>query len=396
MISSPTSLFGDQFFDIPSTEGIKYTGSKAKLLGQIINLASDLNPKRVLDGFAGTTRVSQAFAKLGWQVTSSDCAAWSKVFGQCYLQNNRPATYYQPILDYLNSLPGFDGWFTENYGGRPGHDTKKPWQIHNTRKLDAIRQEIDKLQLPEVETAVLLTSLILALDKVDNTVGHYSAYLREWSPRSYQSLKMKIPLLIENQPSFHEIIQGDIFNVISEREFDLAYFDPPYGSNNEKMPPSRVRYLAYYHIWTTVCLNDQPPIFGKAGRREDSKDTVFSSPFEDFRRDESGHYVAVQAIRRLIEQTKSKYIILSYSSGGRATSEELQEVLENSGKILKVQKIDYKKNVMATMKWTNEWLNEKQDSYQELLFLLEKSELDYKFDYQDEKQTVIGQNLVTS
>jgi adenine-specific DNA-methyltransferase len=198
--------------------------------------------------------------------------------------------------------------------------------------------------------------------------------------------------LIENQPSFHEIVQGDIFNVISEREFDLAYFDPPYGSNNEKMPPSRVRYLAYYHVWTTVCLNDQPPIFGKAGRREDSKDTVFSSPFEDFRRDETGHYVAVQAIRRLIEQTKSKYIILSYSSGGRATSEELQEVLENSGKILKVQKIDYKKNVMATMKWTNEWLNEKQDSYQELLFLLEKSP---RFELQDQKQLKSNLALVS-
>jgi len=28
---------------------------------------------------------------------------------------------------------------------------KKPWQVHNTRKLDGIRDEIDSLNLPEVE-----------------------------------------------------------------------------------------------------------------------------------------------------------------------------------------------------------------------------------------------------
>jgi adenine-specific DNA methylase len=48
---------------------------------------------------------------------------------------------------------------------------------------------------------------------------------------------------------------------------DLAYFDPPYGSNNEKRPPSRVRYAAYYHLWTSICRFDRPILFGKAQRR---------------------------------------------------------------------------------------------------------------------------------
>ena len=43
----------------------------------------------------------------------------------------------------------------------------------NTRKLDAVRDEIEKLKLDEVTEAVALTSLILALDKVDSTLGHF-------------------------------------------------------------------------------------------------------------------------------------------------------------------------------------------------------------------------------
>ena len=123
----------------------------------------------------------------------------------------------------------------------------------------------------------------------------------------------------------------------------MAYFDPPYGSNNEKMPPSRVRYSAYYHIWTTVVKHDKPVIFGKVNRREDSRDTISASVFEEFRKNDKGSFMAMEAIRTLIQNTKAKYILLSYSSGGRATKEELTNILNESGKVLKIIEIDYKK-----------------------------------------------------
>ena len=63
--------------------------------------------------------------------------------------------------------------------------------------------------------------------------------------------------------------------------------------------------------------------------------------------------------------------MLSYSSGGRATKNELTDILNNNGKLIDVVEINYKKNVMSNMKWTNEWLNN-EDKYLEYLFLLEK------------------------
>ncbi len=374
----PLSLFDDLVVDTPKTEGIKYAGSKLKLLPTILDLVRKTGAKTAIDGFAGTTRVSQALAQSGYSVTSCDVSVWSKVFATCYLRNPYPARHYAALVEHLNSLEGIDGWFTEHYGGEPNQGSsrgadglKKPWQRHNTRRLDAIRAEIDALNLSDVERSVLLTSLILALDAVDNTLGHFAAYLDCWSERSYKPLRLCVPHLIPAQTN-HKVYQGDIFETLPQVTADIAYLDPPYGSNNEKMPPSRVRYAAYYHLWTSICLNDKPEIFGKAKRRCDTSDTLAGSVFEDFRKDIDGRYVAVKAIHKLLRSTNAKHIVLSYSSGGRATAGELNECIADVGKLLEVIEVNHKKNVMAKMCSTRSWLRGAEEPNKEFLFLIEK------------------------
>jgi len=352
------------------TQGVKYAGSKLKLIPYIVELLRGLEDvENVLDGFSGSTRVSQAFAQLGYNTTANDIAVWSEVFGNCYLTTAKSDKFYQEIIDHLNQLKGYDGWFTENYGGESAQ-TKRPFQAKNTRKLDAIRDEIDRLNLEWKDKCVLLTSLILTLDKVDSTLGHYVAYLSEWSVRSYKDLKLVLPKRFPIT-SQNTVIRNDIFDTVSKNEYDFAYFDPPYGSNNEKMPPSRVRYNSYYHIWTTIIQNDKPDLFGKANRREDSRDGVMGSVFEEYRKNMDGHFIAMKALDDLIKKTKSHYILLSYSSGGKATKAELNDIISGSGKLLKAIEIDYKKNVMGNMRWTNEWVNS-DGKYHEYLFLMEK------------------------
>ena len=262
----------------PSTEGIKYAGSKLSLLPQILHIIEQTGAQTVLDGFSGTTRISQALAKLGYSVVCNDVAAWSYVFGSCYLLSHGRRDHYQPLIDHLNSTTPTDGWFTKHYSGCSNDGNavqtdgrKKPWQIHNTRKLDGIRQEIESLSLSSVDKSVALTSLILALDKVDSSLGHHVSYLKKWSPRSYKNLSLRVPKIFASDKE-HRVHQEDILSLAPLTNVDLAYFDPPYGSNNEKMPSSRVRYSAYYHLWKSVCLYDKPKLFGKARRRQDSSD----------------------------------------------------------------------------------------------------------------------------
>jgi adenine-specific DNA-methyltransferase len=370
-------LFENCSIEVPLTEGIKYAGSKLRLLAKILELVKKTGAKTVLDGFSGTTRVSQALALRGYRVICNDIAVWSEIFGRCYLLNRCDRTAYADLIKHLNNQKPRDGWFTEQYGATPnGRMTavaslKKPWQIHNTRKLDAIREEIDSLSLTVVEKAVALTSLILALDRVDSTLGHFVSYLREWSPRSYNDLHLEIPRISINTED-HQVLRHDAFTVANSA-VDLAYFDPPYGSNNEKMPPSRIRYASYYHVWTSIILNDRPETFGKACRRKDTSDTVATSVFEEFRRNSvTGRFLAVEAIERLIKNTRAKWVLLSYSSGGRATATELNDVLRQNGTLVEVVELDYKRNVMAEMKWTNDWVREAVEPNREFLFLLQK------------------------
>ena len=105
--------------DLFKTEGIRYTGSKREIIYKIISMIQrhcvDVNT--VLDGCAGTTRVSQALKKCGYSVTANDLAEYTQVFGQCYLLNTHNTAYFEKWIADLNKLEGVDGWFTKNYGG---------------------------------------------------------------------------------------------------------------------------------------------------------------------------------------------------------------------------------------------------------------------------------------
>lgn len=347
------------------TQGIKYAGSKRKIIPYILHALSETQGVRtVLDGFSGSTRVAQAFARSGLDTTANDTAVWSEVFANCYLKSKQSDSFYAGILEYLNGLSGVDGWFTECYGGLP-EEKKKPFQIKNTRKLDAIRDEIDRLGLDFVDKSVVLTSLILALDSVDSTLGHYASYLSDWSVRSNKDLVLKLPKRFALTTK-NTVLRGDVFDAIRDRSFDLAYFDPPYGSNNAKMPTSRVRYGAYYHLWTTLVLNDKPAVFGKANRRVDSKDSAQPSVFESWRSD-----VVLGALERLIAATDARYVLLSYGANGRAAKADLADLFSMYGKRVKIAEIDHKRNVMAQMTSTKMWLNST-EKYKEYLFLMEK------------------------
>ena len=361
----------------PPTESIKYAGSKLKLLPHILNLVGETGGKTILDGFSGTTRVAQALAYDGYEVVAHDLSVWSEVLGRCYLHGGRQApAYYDELLAHLNAVPGVAGWFTENYGGAAQDGSaiqpdglKKPWQQHVTEKLDGIRTEISRLKLGPIDEAVALTSLMLGLDKVDNTLGHFSSYLRIWPARAYKPLVLRRPQFCPPGP--HSVRRGDIFDICAA-PVDLCYYDPPYGSGNLAMPPSRVRYSAYYHLWTTVCLNDQPPLFGKAKRRQDSADTQSASEFEEFRKDAAGNYRAVAAVGRLVAQTAAPKIILSYAPGAEIINHALRTTIAQHATIKKTLRVDYKKNVMAEMITAGDW-KKPAGAHQEILFYLIKN-----------------------
>lgn len=370
------------------TEGFRYAGSKNKIIPHIISIIENYIPENlslILDGFSGTTRVSQALKYKKYTVISNDINIWSNIFGKCYLLNKKSKNYYKDMIEYLNNLNGYEGWFSKNYGGLNKNGLsiglydkkKKPWQLHNTLKLDAIRSEIDRMNINEIEKSVLLTSLILALDKVDNTLGHQVSYLKKWSPRSFNTLQMKVPNFIVDDLN-HKVFNQDIFNLIDiTKKCDLCYYDPPYGSNNNITPTTRVRYNSYYHLLKTIILNDEPELFGSSNRRLDSKDSCGISIFEEYKK-ENNIFIAEKAIENLIIKTKSKYIILSYNNNGRVSIKNIIEIIRSNNLYLSLFSFNYKENSMAIMNFNNKWNNKERKKNKEFLFLISKEKIKSK------------------
>lgn len=357
------------------TEGIKYTGSKKEILHKILDITKKYDIESILDGFSGTTRVAQMYKKNGYNVDANDISIYSKVFADCYLLNNKPKSHYVEKIKHLNELPGVVGWFTENYGGLVTDNIKgnafqidgkkSPWQRHNTMKLDAIRREIDIISEDDIEKSILLTSLIIALDKVDNTLGHQVAYLKKWSKRSYNILDLKVPELIIGDGIYNST-SGDIFTI--DKEYDLIYLDPPYGTNSTKMPTSRVRYQSYYHIWSTIIKNDKPDLVGAAKRRYEFSSDKLPGVVSAF---ESTDYEVVKKSISDLMKLNSRYFLFSYNNKSKITITDLIEIFEEYN-LLETLKFSHKENVMKNMTKEGKWIGDTSDNF-EYLFLIEKN-----------------------
>ena len=97
------TLFGEKDFSYIKTQGIKYAGSKLKIIPYILESIKNLEIKTVLDGFSGSTRVSQAFAQAGYDVISNDISYCSDTCSKCFLLYNKEKEFYQNIFFYFIS-----------------------------------------------------------------------------------------------------------------------------------------------------------------------------------------------------------------------------------------------------------------------------------------------------
>ncbi len=292
---------------------IKYLGSKRRLVPVLSRLCEAARARTALDLFTGTTRVAQAFKQAGAHVTAVDTARYSEMFAQTYVATDATTVDLRVLAEAiaeLDALPGEPGYFTDTFCMR-----SRFFQPENGARVDAVRAAIERDHAGTSLYPILLTSLIEAADRVDSTAGVQMAYVKQWAPRSYTPLRLRVPELL---PGPGTAVRGDALELAPLLPaHDLAYLDPPYNQH---------RYFTNYHVWETLVAGDEPEHYGVACKRIDARDDDTKSEFNARRR-------MPDALRRVVADVQARIVIVSYNDEAWVTADELRDMCAVHGHV---------------------------------------------------------------
>ncbi|WP_296898271.1 Dam family site-specific DNA-(adenine-N6)-methyltransferase [uncultured Megamonas sp.] len=297
----------------------RYLGNKFKLLPFIKDVVNKEcnNIETVADIFAGTGAVASAF--FDKKLITNDImysnyichVAWFKKekFSEVKVKNI--------IGEYNNLSVTTDNYMSENFA-----DTY--FSLDDCRKIGYIREDIEKKynneEINSKERALLVTSLLYAMDKIANTCGHYDAYRKNGIYNKH--LEMTFPEINVKCNNNNMCYNKDTNTLVNDIEADLVYIDPPYNSR---------QYCDAYHLLENVAKWEKPKVFGVAKKMDR---TNLKSEYCTQR--------ATKTFENLISNIKAKYILLSYNnmekkgdnrSNAKISDEDIIRILKKKGNV---------------------------------------------------------------
>ena len=218
-----------------------------------------------------------------------------------------------------------DNYMTENFANTY-------FSYNDCSKIGFIREDIEQNyrvgDINDRERAILITSLLYAMDKIAKTCGHYDAYRK--GADFDASLELFVPLAEVHNNSKNECYNKDANKLVREIYADLVYIDPPYNSR---------QYCDAYHLLENVARWEKPEVFGVAKKmNRDKIKSVYCTQN------------AAKAFEDLIGNINAKYILFSYNnmadkgngrSNAKIADEDIMRILQRKGAV-KVFSENYK------------------------------------------------------
>ena len=302
---------------------IKYIGSKRVLVPTIVAAVASLPGVRsVLDLFSGTSRVGHALKQRGYFVHSNDHLTYAATLAHCYVAADARefADDAQALINELAHAPPRKGYVTEVFCHQARY-----FRPANGRRIDGIREAIERLDPDPTLRAIALTSLMEAADRVDSTTGVQMAYLKKWAPRAYNDLQLRVPHLL---PGPGAASQDDALQAAMKVEADVAYVDPPYNQHS---------YMGNYHVWETLVRWDEPEYYGVACKRMECR--AYKSSFNR-KREIRG------AMRAILDALRARFTVVSFNNEGYLDRSDLETMLGERGHVRTVV-LDHQRYVGA-------------------------------------------------
>ncbi len=325
--------------------GYRYIGSKLRIADDIISYIGvpTQTSGYFIDAFSGTGIVASKAADLGWKIKINDMMEYATIMSEAQLLSISDVPFiklggYENAISLLNETKD-EGLVWREYSpaslGFCGIE-RKYYSEENAKKIDGATKLIhlwksDKT-INDKEFALLMSTLISAVNDVANIAGTYGCFLSKWTEQSLRPLELT-PLELRKQPICYQVSNLDVFSVISNYN-DIVYLDPPY---------TKRQYASYYHILETIVKGDNPNVSGIAGLR----------PWKDNASVFCYKSKALSALSDLIIKQQAHRVIVSYSDDGHINLDDLYEHLKLHGnvKIIEVASIGrYRPNQSASLK----------------------------------------------
>ena len=372
---------------------MRFLGNKTRMLENIDFVIKDnkITGSSFCDLFAGSGTVGDYF-KDQYSIISNDYLHCLYIINRAKLENSSIPSFNE-FVNQFNTDPftyfnqkeytaDHQYFITNNYSPV---GNRQYFSEMNAVKIDGIRIEIEELYRDLIfdinERNFLLASLLESVMGVSNTTGTYEAYLKIWDPRALKPFVLS-PLTINEKKlaGINKVYNKDSNELIREISGDILYIDPPY---------TVTEYNSAYHILESISKYDYPVISGITGRR---KYTNGKSKYT--RKDK-----ALRNLEDLFRQANFKHILLSYSTQGLISVDEIESLarkfaINNEVKIYKFPYREYK-NIRSSHKGDN--LQELVVYFQKDLDV-KKSPLNYtgsKYSIFEEIQKVLPKHIST-
>lgn len=297
----------------------RFLGNKFKLLPFISEVVKrhcgDI--ASFADIFSGTGSVASAFTDK--QLITNDILYSSFICNYAWFsgQNYDKSKVIRLITQYNEVPVSEDNYMTINFS-----DTY--FSRTDCAKIGFIREDIERLyvecKINEREKAILIMSLIYAMDKIANTCGHYDAYIQ--GAVFSKNLKLALPNVNFVNNPLNRCYNEDANELVTHIYADLIYIDPPYNSR---------QYCDAYHLLENIARWEKPEVFGVA-RKMDR--TLMKSKYCT--------QSAESAFRELVERIDAKYILFSYNnmsnkgndrSNAKMSDESIMDILGSRGTV---------------------------------------------------------------
>lgn len=341
---------------------ITYIGNKRALLpfiGQGIEIVQKkLNKQKLdcIDIFSGSGIVARYLKQYSANLTVNDLELYSSIINSCYLAKPAPAELkaLQELYENLKTKitarmaeleaqrkagtykhPGF---ISELYAPQDSDNIKKEdrcfYTPYNANYLDVARQLIET-EVPEKFKAYFIAPLLSEASIHANTAGIFKGFYKNSKTGTGQfggngknalsrilgNIELKFPLFSNYDCPVH-IYNEDANTLVSpegpiaEKDFDLAYFDPPYNQHP---------YGSNYFMLNLIASYTRPDT-EKISR-------VSGIPKDWHRSSYNKRKQVADVFYNLVNSVNAKFVLISFNSEGFISKDEMIDLLSKCGSV---------------------------------------------------------------